>query len=336
MRRCIYLAQSAGIKVKTNPRVGALIVFDGKIIGEGYHSECGKAHAEVNAFENVKPADRYKIPESTLYVTLEPCSHFGKTPPCAHRIVSEGIKNIVIGCKDPNPIVCGNGINYLITNGVQVIYSELKEECEDLIKQFKVNLIKRPYIILKWAQSADNFISKENEQIWLSNEYSRILAHKWRTECDGIMVGMNTAKTDQPLLNARFFNGPSPLRIIMDSELKASKYYLDTASKSKGIVFNQLENNTVGNIKFLKVINTKDLHSITNLIFDQGISVLLVEGGAKLIKSFISSGLWDEARIIKTKIKLNNGIDAPVLSGQLKKKIVLAEDEVYIIENGTL
>ena len=336
MKRCIELAQSAGIAIKSNPKVGALLVFNGHIIGEGFHEQFGKSHAEINAIENVKPADRYKIPNSTLYVSLEPCSHYGKTPPCAHRIVSEGIKKVNIGYPDPNPIVSGNGINYLKQHGVSVILSELKAECEDLIKKFNVNLTKRPYVILKWAQSADNFFSKEKEQIWLSNKYSRVMAHKWRTECDAIMVGKNTAITDHPQLNVRFFTGDNPMRIIMDSNLQATKYYKDTSNLSKGIVINQLINHSEGNFEFVKVSDTKDLSKIISIFFDRGLSTILVEGGANLINSFIKLGLWDEARVIKTKVKLHNGMATPSLNGKLKNKIVLDKDEVFIIENDNL
>ncbi len=333
MKRCIDLALLAGIEVKTNPRVGALLVYKDQIIGEGYHSQYGKSHAEIHAIQNVIQADQYKIPDSTLYVTLEPCSHFGKTPPCTHKIIDEGIKSVVIGCKDPNPMVSGDGINYLKKHGVTVIESELKKECEDLISIFKTNLKKRPFIILKWAQSADNFISKVNEQVWLSNEFSRVLTHKWRTECDGIMIGKKTAITDYPALNARLYRGANPIRIIMDSHLQASKYYENTESSSKAFVINQKRSSTKNSIIFLKVRNTKDLSETLSILFANEISVLMVEGGADLINSFINADMWDEARIIKTRLKLINGVAAPTLTGKLKNKIKLADDEVLFLEN---
>ena len=333
MQRCIELATKAGKNTRTNPKVGSVLVHQDRIIGEGYHMEYGKPHAEINAIEDVSSADRQYIPASTLYVSLEPCSHFGKTPPCADRIVQEGVKNVVIGSPDPNPVVSGNGIKYLKENGVIVDCLYDLPEAEDLINSFKVNLSQLPFVVLKWAQSADNYISKKGEQTWLSNEYSRIVAHKWRSECDGIMIGKNTALTDKPALNVRSYYGENPVRIIMDSHLELKDTMYKSTDDTTTWVFNQSYEGQDQNIKYLQIENLNDLASVLNILFKNGINTLMVEGGAALLKSFINAGIWHEARIIQTKSKLNEGISAPLLHGSLIKKMQLLDDEVLFIKN---
>lgn len=333
MQRCIELALKAGKLTKTNPKVGAVLVFQGRIIGEGYHKEYGQPHAEINAIEAVLPADRPYIPASTLYVSLEPCSHFGKTPPCAHRIIQEGIKNVVIGCPDPNPLVSGNGISYLRDHGVKVFVPFHYHEAENLIHSFKVNLSQMPYVVLKWAQSDDNYMSKKGEQTWLSNEYSRILTHKWRSECDGIMVGKNTAIIDKPALNVRSYYGENPIRIIMDSQLELKNTRYNSIAKMTTWVFNNMFDGEEQNIKYFQIENKQDLPSVLRILYDNGINTLMVEGGATLLKSFIKNGMWHEARIIRTKSKLEEGISAPLLHGSLIRKMHLLDDEILFIKN---
>ena len=333
MQRCIDLAKLSDNKVMTNPNVGALLVYQNKIIGEGFHREFGKPHAEINAIESVSKINRYKIPDSTLYVTLEPCSHYGKTLPCSKRIVDEGIKNVVIGCEDPNPLVAGNGISFLKKNGVFVVKSTLEKDCDELISPFKANLKQRPYIVLKWAQSYDNYISRENEQTWLSNKYSRILVHKWRSESDGIMIGINTALIDRPKLDVRYYYGSDPVKIIMDSSLNGKEYYNEIESGSKTIIFNEVKNDRKQNIDFIKTNDTSELNNVLAVLFEKGINTLMVEGGASILTSFINANLWDEARIIKTKIKLGNGIGSPNVTGYLKNRIFLIDDEILTVKN---
>lgn len=333
MNRCIELASKANKNTLTNPKVGAVLVCEGRIIGEGFHQEYGKSHAEVNALENVSLFDQPNIPDSTLYVSLEPCSHFGKTPPCAHRIVQEGIKKVVIGNLDPNPIVSGRGVRYLQENGVDVYCLTNSHEADELIHNFKANLTGIPYIILKWAQSSDNYISKIGEQTWLSNEYSRILAHKWRSECDGIMVGKNTFQTDKPALNVRMYHGENPIKIVMDSHLELKSLLTNGIDEGFLWVVNNIDSATDKNIRYIQTENINDLKLILNMLFKEGINTLLVEGGAILLKSFISSGLWHEARIIRTKKVLHDGVKAPLLHGSLMRKMQLAEDEILFIKN---
>jgi diaminohydroxyphosphoribosylaminopyrimidine deaminase / 5-amino-6-(5-phosphoribosylamino)uracil reductase len=335
MRRCIELASKANKKTRTNPKVGSVLVYQDRIIGEGYHMEYGKPHAEINALDSVATPDKQYIPASTLYVSLEPCSHFGKTPPCAHRIVQEGIKNVVIGCPDPNPLVSGNGIAYLKENGVNVHCPFNLQEAEDLIYSFKTHLSEMPFVILKWAQSADNYLSKKGEQTWLSNEYSRILVHKWRSECDGIMIGKNTALIDKPALSVRLYQGDNPVRIIMDSRLSLKtdmSYGYDDLSTW---VFNQLLEAKENNVRYIRSENVHNLTEILKTLFKEGIHTLLVEGGAALLRSFIQAGVWHEARIIRTKTKLGDGVSAPLLQGSLIRKMPLLDDEILCIKNNS-
>ena len=335
MRRCIELASKANKKTGTNPKVGSVLVYQDRIIGEGYHMEYGKPHAEINALESVTISDKQYIPASTLYVSLEPCSHFGKTPPCAHRIVQEGIKNVVIGCPDPNPLVSGNGIAFLKKNGVNVHCPFNLQEAEDLIYSFKTHLSEMPFVILKWAQSADNYLSKKGVQTWLTNEYSRILVHKWRSECDGIMIGKNTALTDKPALNVRLYHGDNPVRIIMDSQLSLKTDMSYGHENLSTLVFNHLLEIKENNVRYIQTENLQHLHDILKILFKEGIHTLLVEGGAALLRSFIQAGIWHEARIIRTKTRLGEGISAPLLHGSLIRKMQLLDDEILFIKNNS-
>jgi diaminohydroxyphosphoribosylaminopyrimidine deaminase/5-amino-6-(5-phosphoribosylamino)uracil reductase len=332
MKRCINLALISGKKVGSNPNVGALLVANDRIIGEGFHQQFGKEHAEIVALNDVSVPHRRLIPDSTLYVTLEPCSHHGKTPPCVQRIVDEGIKKVVIGCEDPNPLVSGKGIQFLKDRGVSVYMSGLKYECLHLIRRFRANLQQRPYIILKWAQSADNFLSKQNEQTWLSNKYSVALVHKWRSECDGILIGKNTAIIDQPKLDTRHYGGESPLSIVLDSNLEATSFYKNRNHGNKLLIFNKIRDVSVLNFKYIQVPDTKDLALILSMLFKYGVNTLIVEGGGKILQSFVQSGQWDEARVIKTAHMLGEGILAPQVIGSLNRKIQLLDDEIYYID----
>jgi diaminohydroxyphosphoribosylaminopyrimidine deaminase / 5-amino-6-(5-phosphoribosylamino)uracil reductase len=333
MNRCIELARKANKNTYTNPMVGAILVYEGRIIGEGYHERFGEAHAEINAIHSVRQQDKALIPSATLYVSLEPCSHTGKTPPCAHRIIDEGIRKVVIGCQDPNPKVAGNGIKYLSNHGVDVTYPVLETEAELLIAKFKANLRGIPYIILKWAQSADQFISERGKQTWLSNEYTKILTHKWRSEVDGIMVGKNTAEMDNPSLDVRAYHGDSPIRILLDSKLTADPDLKILNDHQKTIIINQTKDTTIHQRIHLKVNDTKNIQEVLTALFQTGITSILVEGGAALLNSFIKSGYWHEARVIKTIIKLKDGVPAPLLDGHLLEYIKLQDDEIFTMLN---
>ncbi len=336
MSRCIFLAKKGIRQTASNPMVGAVLVCNGVIIGEGYHQKFGSPHAEVNAINAVADENKHLIPKSTLYVNLEPCSHSGKTPPCAHRIVTEKIPRVVIGCKDPNPLVAGKGINYLIANNVAVDGPIMEKEAQDLIRKFVTNLKGLPYIILKWAQSEDLYLSAKDHQVWLSNKYTQILTHKWRSEIDGIMVGRNTVQIDDPSLDVRQYYGPNPMRILMDTNLKTDPSKKLLSDGKPTIVINSKIEQNDGQTHYIKVDDTSDLNNILKILFGLGITSLLVEGGASLLQSFINQGLWHEARVIRTKTKLGDGIKAPALQGNLLEKMQVADDEILFISNPSM
>lgn len=283
MHRCLQLASYGIARVAPNPMVGAVIVHDGKIIGEGFHRSYGDRHAEVNAIAAVK--DRNLLKKSTLYVNLEPCSHYGKTPPCAELIIREQIPKVVIGLQDPFPEVAGKGIKMLKEAGVEVITDVLEKECRLLNKRFLTfHQKQRPYIILKWAQSADGFIDKFRESgdgqppFRFSNDFTEILVHKMRAEESAIMVGSTTEKLDKPLLNVRYWSGNNPVKIRPATDLP------------------------------------QQMHEL----YKQQIQSLIVEGGSRLFQSFIAAHLWDEARVEINPVKLFNGVEAPKFSGQIE------------------
>ncbi len=333
LKRCIELANKAGKYTGSNPHVGAVLVYNNRIIGEGFHVAFGKDHAEINAINSVSTEDRSLISKAVLYVSLEPCSHFGKTPPCVHKIVEEGITEVVIGCKDPNPKVAGNGIKYLKEYGILVHVPFYEIESNQLIKSFEVNLTGLPYIILKWAQSEDNYIGKEGEQIWLSNSYTQIITHKWRSECDAIMVGKKTALIDKPSLNVRYYFGENPIKIVMDSYNEENYILGAEKNLTQTWIINTIKDEKSEFLRYIKVESTRDLLPMLKILYHSGVSTLLVEGGSKLLASFIAAGLWHEARIIKTKIRLNQGVSAPLLHGDVFNKMDIAGDQIFFIKN---
>ncbi|MFM2393946.1 MAG: Riboflavin biosynthesis protein RibD, partial [Bacteroidota bacterium] len=252
MQRCIDLAQKAGKYTKSNPNVGCVIVHENVIIGEGYHIKYGDKHAEINALLDVIEQHRHLLPNSTMYVSLEPCCIQGKTPPCSNTIIASGIKKIVIGAIDPNPLVNGLGVELLKKHGLEVTIGVKEIECNHLIRKFKINLKKRPYIILKWAQSYDGFMGHKTERILISNEYAQIYNHKLRTEVDGIVVGKNTAILDNPILTSRFFEGDNPVRIAFDPRLEIPMTHHLLSDGSKTIVVNDQREDTDNSIVYLK------------------------------------------------------------------------------------
>ena len=333
MQRCIELAYKGGKATKSNPMVGAVLVFQDEIIGEGYHQKFGGPHAEINAISNVKHTDRHKIKNATLYVSLEPCSHTGKTPPCAHRIVQESIRKVVIGCLDPNQLVAGKGIQYLQDNDIEVVSGILQKEATSLIHKFKANLQLRPYVILKWAQSKDFYISKKDEQTWLTHPTTSVLTHKWRTAVDGILVGKNTAIIDNPALTARAYNGHNPIRIIMDAHLSLPKSLTLYADDEPTWTINTIQSSDNGCKKEIYVEDPFDIAQVLNTLYHQGIYSMIVEGGAAILESFIKADLWDEARMITTPKILQTGISAPNITGRLVSTYQSVDDHISILQN---
>ena len=315
MMRCIQLAQNGKLGAAPNPMVGAVVVCDGRIIGEGYHAKCGEAHAEVNAINSVK--DESLLRRSTLYVSLEPCAHYGKTPPCAKLIVSKGIPKVVIGCQDPFSKVAGKGIEILKQAGCEVVVGVLEKACQDLNKAFfTVQLKHRPFITLKWAQSADGFMDVERndgEPVKLSSPLTQLIAHKRRAEHQAIIVGTQTARLDNPSLNVRDWCGPQPLRIVIDKDLTLPRHlHLFDGSQPTLVVTEK--NETIAGAMTLQVdFNQSILPQLMEELQRRNIQSLLVEGGSKLLQSFIDEGLWDEAYVEHCPQVLGHGILSPSL-----------------------
>ncbi|MFI1772168.1 bifunctional diaminohydroxyphosphoribosylaminopyrimidine deaminase/5-amino-6-(5-phosphoribosylamino)uracil reductase RibD [Thalassobellus citreus] len=326
IKRCLEIAKNGLGSTRPNPMVGSIIVHNNIIISEGFTSTYGGNHAEVNAINNVK--DKSLLKEATIYVTLEPCSHYGKTPPCSDLIIKHKIPNVVIGCIDDNIQVAGKGIEKLKKAGCHVIVGVLENECKKHHKRFfTIHNKKRPYIILKWAESSDGFIAPEskNEQkpVWITNKNSRQLVHKWRTEEQAILVGTNTVLEDNPSLTARDWTGNNPTRIVIDKEKKLSEAY--------SVFNNEAETITISknNVDFSKDITQQ----ICNILFEKNINSVIIEGGAKTLQTFINEGLWDEARILTGSSKFNKGIKAPKFSGQLISEEKILTDNLKTYTN---
>ena len=320
MRRCLQLAALGAGTAAPNPMVGAVVVCDGAIIGEGYHHRCGEAHAEVNAIAAVKNPEL--LCRSTIYVSLEPCSHYGKTPPCADLIISRKIPNVVVGMVDPFGKVNGNGINKLRAAGCNVKVGVLEDECRELNRAFiTFHTKKRPYVILKWAESADGFIDGErspenNRPVWLTNDACRALVHRWRAESGAIMVGYNTALLDNPQLNVRAWSGRDPLRIVTDRALQLpDNLHLFDRSQPTWRLNTITDNSSENLLNVLLPWGDAMLPALMLRLYDAQINQLIVEGGTRLLQSFINAGLWDEALIFKSPVALGGGVKAPVISG---------------------
>lgn len=329
MQRALQLAHLGAGVVSPNPMVGCVIVHDGKIIGEGWHQEYGEAHAEVNAVNSV--LDKSILSKSEVYVTLEPCSHFGKTPPCADLLIRYQVKKVYVCNNDPNPLVAGRGIEKLRQAGIEVEVGLLENEGRALNKRFFTFIEKkRPYIILKWAETADGFIAKPNyEAVQISNLLSRRFVHKMRSQEAGILVGTNTAKYDNPKLNTRFWTGENPYRLVIDKQLSLPKTHHLLDNSETTIFFNYLEDKNIRNNFYYKMPKDKPvIDFIIERLYDQTIQSVIVEGGLMLLQSFIDLGLWDEAIILKSNMVLREGIVAPKIDGKENRKENLGDNEI--------
>lgn len=339
MKRCLELAQKGQGSVAPNPMVGCVIVMDDEVIGEGYHEQYGQAHAEVNAIKAVK--DKSLLKKATLYVNLEPCSHFGKTPPCADLIIEHKIPHVVIGTIDTFAQVSGRGIEKLVKAGIDVKTGVLEEECKELNKRFfTFHEKKRPYIILKWAQTSDGFIDIiRNEEgfekpLRISNEASLKLSHTWRSQEQAIIVGKRTAVFDNPQLTVRNIPGKNPLRIAIDRNLTIPKNYFLLDKTTPTLIFTSAETGSEPNLEYKK-LNFDDelLPQVLDTLYEKNIQSLIVEGGTKLINSFIHKGLWDEARVFISQMKLADGVNAPSLDHKPVSKEDIAGDTLLIFKN---
>lgn len=321
MRRCIELAKKGKGSVAPNPMVGAVLVHNDKIIGEGFHQKYGEAHAEVNCINDALQNARELIPSSTLYVSLEPCAHFGKTPPCADLIIQHQIPKVVIGCRDSFAEVNGKGIERLKAAGIEVVEGVLKDKAIELNKRFfTFHNLKRPYIVLKWAQTADGFMAPtSDERLLISNPITNRLVHKWRTEEAAILVGANTAMADDPLLDNRHWFGAAPLKIIIDPNLTAGESLRMFQGEAKVIIANIIKTAETVKAIYLKVNHSNFLQEMLSQIYENNVGSILVEGGRQTLQSFIDAGLWDEARVItNTSLAIGHGLHSPELTNAQK------------------
>lgn len=337
MRRCFQLALLGAGEVAPNPMVGAVLVYGNLIIGEGYHRKFGEAHAEVNCINSVADSNKHLIKESTLYVSFEPCSHFGKTPPCTDLIIQHQIKNVVIGCTDPFEKVNGSGIEKLRLAGIQVVADMLKEEALQVNKRFfTFHQKQRPYIILKWAQSNDHQIARDNfTRTVISNSYTNVLVHKWRSEEGAIMIGTNTAMLDDPALTTRLWPGKDPLRIVIDKYLRLPPELKILNDDLPAIILNTIKQEEKGIKLFYKAEEDNIIQATLNLLQQKNIISLVVEGGTVLLQSFIDAGLWDEARVItNSRLYIGKGIPAPTLkSAKMISNVLIGYDRVDLLAN---
>ena len=335
MYRCLQLAENGSGYVAPNPMVGAVLVYENRIIGEGYHQQYGGPHAEVNCINSVKGEDRDFICRSTLYVSLEPCVHFGKTPPCTDLIIANKIQQVVIGCRDPFKEVNGKGIEKLRAAGVNVAYGVLEKECQHINRRFfTFHSFHRPYIILKWAETANKKIAAAGtDRLFISNDQTNRLVHKWRSEEASILVGTNTAMLDDPELTTRYWNGASPVRLVVDMDLRLPPSLKIFNDKQRTIIFNTIKHEAAGNLNYYQVTTDVNLvYQVMNALYQLNIQSILVEGGAKLLQSFIDAEAWDEIRIIKNeKLKIDNGLSAPEFeAGSSTGEMKILDDRISI------
>ena len=354
MQRCLDLAVLGRGNVAPNPMVGAVLVQEGRIIGEGYHEQYGRAHAEVNCLASVQQEDLHLVSSSTMYVSLEPCAHFGKTPPCADLVIKNKIPKVVIGCRDPFVQVDGKGIEKLLLAGIETETGVLENACRELNKYFfTYHTSHRPYIMLKWAQTMDGKIANEDySRVMISNSYTNRLVHQWRSEVMGIVVGTNTALFDDPELTTRLWPGKNPVRIVVDLNLRLPKKLKLFTSGQPTIVFNLHQHNLPFERMAVNELHdmgvgyyqvTEDVslvHQVMNALHRMNINSVMVEGGTRMLQSFIDEGAWDEARIISNEeLVLGSGLPAPVLKNcilERSEKIFSDTIRTYKNTNGSL
>lgn len=329
MQRCLQLALKGLGNVSPNPMVGCVIVHDNKIIGEGYHQKYGEAHAEVNAINAVE--DKSLLKSSTLYVSLEPCNHFGKTPPCADLILKYEIPNVVIGIQDPFEKVNGSGIKKLMDAGVNVISGVLEKECRDINKRFfTFHLEKRPYIILKWAQSKDGFIGKKNQSVRISNELTRVINDTWRTQEDAILIGGETARTDNPHLTVRSIEGRNPKRIVLSNSGELPSHLNLFDGNAPTLIYSRNDFKFV-NCESVVMPDENNLDFLLSDLHQRNIQSVIVEGGSSTLNQFIENNKWDEIRIFESEYLLEDGILAPTISSAISSVEQIDNNQLKII-----
>lgn len=340
IHRCTELAQMGLGKTYPNPMVGSVVVYNDKIIGEGWHQKAGEAHAEVFAIASVK--DKSLLKKATLYVSLEPCSHFGKTPPCADLIIHHKIPEVVVGCLDPNPKVAGRGVKRLLEAGCKVAVGVLEDECKKLNKRFfTFHQKKRPYIILKWAQTSDGFIAPNFQEagkpFWITGKASKQLVHKWRSEEQAILVGTTTVLKDNPQLTNRLWEGNCPVRVVLDQHLKICKEAAVFDGSVKTIVISSIQNSKFPDLKnvFFESIefDQKLTKHICDVLYKHQIQSVIIEGGSLTLQTFIDANLWDETRVFTGNKILRQGIKSPLFTKKASQTFQLAEDQLSLHYN---
>lgn len=334
MQKCLDLACKGIGNVSSNPMVGSVIVHNNKIIGRGYHKKYGSTHAEVNAISNVK--NKSLLSKSTLYVNLEPCSHYGKTPPCTNLIIKHKIPKVVIGCMDTFSKVSGKGIQKMKKAGIKVVVGVLEEKSKSLNKRFiTFHENNRPYIILKWAESEDGFIAPNNQTkpFWMTSKESKKLVHKWRSEEDAILIGRITAEQDNPSLTVREVKGNNPLRIVIDKNLKLAATLKILNNKAKTLIFNEIKSEIKDTNIFIKTNFSELINNIIKKLHEQNVQSVIIEGGTTTLQSFIDMNIWDEARVFTTDKKLNDGVKAPDIKGKTLYVSKIDVDILKIIVN---
>lgn len=335
MQRALELAQLGLGKVSPNPLVGCVIVHENQIAGEGWHQQYGGPHAEVNAIEAVR--DKTLLKESDVYVTLEPCAHYGKTPPCANLLVEHKVKRVIICNADTNPLVAGKGVKILTDAGIEVVENVLAAKGKLINKRFFTYFNKkRPYIILKWAETGDGFIARENfDSKWISNDFSRKLVHKWRAEEDAVLVGSNTGHYDNPRLNVRDWEGRNPVRVAADRNLRLSPALHLFDQSQPTLIYNLLKDEEKENLIFIKIGRKTFFEELFNDLYERKIQSVIVEGGSVLLNKLIAANLWDEARVFKTEKLFGSGIKAPQLNGVLAEQMNALSDTLFYYKNQT-
>ncbi len=331
MQRAMELALLGMGRVSPNPMVGCVIVYRGKVIGEGWHRAYGGPHAEVNAVADVEQQDL--LSESTVYVSLEPCSHYGKTPPCADLLIRHRVKKVIVANTDPNPLVSGQGIAKLRAAGITVEVGLLEQEGRELNRRFFTFIERRrPFVLLKWAETSDGFVARENyDSKWISSTFSRKLVHQWRAEEDAIMVGTRTAQYDDPQLNVRDWKGRDPVRVVIDRELRLDRKLKLFDQRQQTLCYTTRENRSDGAVEYIRLDREGFLQALFEDLYHRKIQSLMIEGGATLLSSVMEAGLWDEARIFKSmEVRFEEGIAAPTAHGTLVSTALISGDRLSV------
>jgi len=340
IQRCFDLAIQGGKHVASNPHVGSVIVYNNRIIGEGWHKKKGGPHAEVNAVNSVADKDKYLLAKSTIYVSLEPCNHTGLTPPCTSLILKHKIPKVCVSIKDPNPLMSGKSLDLLRKNGVEIIDGLLEEKGSALIRPFVICMQKkRPYTIIKFACSKDHFMGQNDQQVWISNPYAKILSHQWRAEHDAIIIGAQTAITDNPKLTTRLHEGEHPLRIVIDPNDRVPRtHHLWTDEHPTWFIraserTTQNDNRSGSYKQEIEISSTDFEEELLRYLYKRNLYRIMIEGGRKTIDRFVHLNLWDECRMIRSSEELKTGIKAPNITGKLQEKYNLEHNEIIVFMN---